>query len=145
MALSLVIVLPSSAFPQKETNSASSSKSKQKSKNSSSDTASKTSKLDLNTASKEKLDALPGIGPANAQKIIDGRPYKSKSDLERKGILPSGTYEKIKDQITAHRPRNSSETTEHENAAAQRKTRLKQAAMNQNNPRSPRRRREWCG
>jgi competence protein ComEA len=58
-------------------------------------------KIDLNSASKEELDALPGIGEAYAQKIIDGRPYKSKNDLVRKGVLPSSAYDKIKDQVAA--------------------------------------------
>jgi competence protein ComEA len=57
--------------------------------------------VDINSATKDELSALPGIGDAYSQKIIDGRPYTNKAQLTSKKIIPKATYDGIKDKIIA--------------------------------------------
>ena len=76
--------------------------SKDSSKKTPAATAKKASALvGINSATATQLKALPGIGDAYSQKIIDGRPYSGKDDLVTKNVIPQATYDKIKDVIIA--------------------------------------------
>jgi len=57
------------------------------------------SPVNLNTASQDELETLPGVGPATAKKIIAGRPYSSVADLAKSGV-PKGTIDKITSMVT---------------------------------------------
>jgi len=62
--------------------------------------------IDINSASKSQLMALEGVGDAYSDKIIQGRPYKMKSDLVKRGIIPQALYNRISGKIIAHQPKH---------------------------------------
>jgi competence protein ComEA len=57
--------------------------------------------VDINSASAQELDKLPGIGQARSQAIIANRPYKGKDELVQRKIVPQTVYDQIKDKIVA--------------------------------------------
>src|ERR1700757_2594488 len=57
--------------------------------------------VDINSASAQELDKLPGVGPARAKAIIANRPYNGKDDLAQRKIIPPNVYDQIKDKIIA--------------------------------------------
>ena len=57
--------------------------------------------VDINSASAEELDRLPGVGAARAKAIIANRPYNGKDDLTQRKIIPPNVYSQIKDKIIA--------------------------------------------
>ena len=59
-------------------------------------------KVNINTATKEQLEALPEVGTVKAQAIIDGRPYKKAEDVMKVKGIKEGTFNKIKDWITVY-------------------------------------------
>jgi DNA uptake protein ComE-like DNA-binding protein len=64
-------------------------------------TQSKSSLIDINSATAAELIAIKGIGEARAKAIIKGRPYARKDELVQRKIVPQSVYDDIKDQIIA--------------------------------------------
>jgi competence protein ComEA len=67
----------------------------------SSSPARSTSPIDLNVATADQLQRLPGITAAYARRIIANRPYKVKHELETRKILPPSMYARIRDRVIA--------------------------------------------
>jgi len=94
-ALCALTFFPSAALPQTDTKASALATKK-------SHKPSKAKLVDINSATKEALDAIfPGGG--TSQKIIAGRPYNTKRDLVAKNIITQATYDQVKGQIIAHR------------------------------------------
>ena len=63
--------------------------------------ASRPAPIELNTATAAQLQTLPGITAAYARRIIAGRPYKVKHELETRKVLPAPVYRRIRDKVIA--------------------------------------------
>jgi DNA uptake protein ComE-like DNA-binding protein len=101
----LVLLMAASigfAAPQSDSTQSSTTTTKTTTTHSRSSKESSGAKLDINAASQQELEALPGIGPATSAKIVQGRPYRAKSDLLKRKIVSRSEYDKIKDEIVAH-------------------------------------------
>ena len=55
--------------------------------------------IDLNTASLDEVEQLPGITPSMAQQIVDGRPYNDVDDLVDRKILSNREYQRLKNRV----------------------------------------------
>ena len=120
-ALALAMILPVAAYAVQGT--AAKSSSAMSTKSTSATAANHTSHparmashtkrapaVDINSASKEDLMKLPGITDETAQKIIDGRPYKSKAELIKKQVLTKAEYGKVRSRVIAKQEAKTAET-----------------------------------
>ena len=57
--------------------------------------------VDINSASRAELKTLPGVGDAEAERIIAGRPYLSKAQLVTKNVMPKGPYLQLRHHVVA--------------------------------------------
>ena len=100
LASSLSLAADSKPAPPGETKAIRNAGAPEKSAKAKGSTA-KIKPVDINSAGKAELKKLQGIGDAEADRIIAGRPYLSKAHLVTRKVIPQGIYEQIKRQIIA--------------------------------------------
>ena len=69
-----------------------------------------TSLIDINSASRDDLMTLEGIGEVRADAIIRARPFKAKTDLVERRLIPEALYDKIADKVMARPPPGTTPT-----------------------------------
>ena len=57
--------------------------------------------VNINNATADQLEALPGIDAVRARKIIAGRPYQNSDDLVKRHLVPKAEYDRIAGQVVA--------------------------------------------
>ena len=60
--------------------------------------------VDVNRAAPAALAGLPGLGPADAERIVAGRPYAAKEDLLRRHILDQRQYDAVERYVFVGSP-----------------------------------------
>lgn len=61
----------------------------------------KSKTVNVNSATRDQLEALPGIDEARARRIIANRPYSHADDMVKKGVIPQAEYDRISGQVEA--------------------------------------------
>lgn len=107
-AVAFAILLPVAAFATTGTAAKSSTAKSKTHLAAASHKAAKMPATDINSASKEDLMKLPGITDELAEKIIAGRPYKSKTELSKKSILTKAEYAKVRGHVIAKQEKTAS-------------------------------------
>ena len=116
-AVAFAILLPVAAFATTTTAAKSTAASHSKTHlAAASKKAPKMPAVDINSASKEDLMKLSGITDELAEKIIAGRPYKSKMELSKKSILTKAEYAKVRSHVIAKQEKTAAAAKEENKA-----------------------------